>query len=62
MGFVWSPAWFGFAALASGLFFGIEIAAVAQQLGLVEGQPVSVIFFNSSLTPVANPALMVNPR
>lgn len=36
--FARSPAWFGFAALAGGLFYGIEKAAVAQGLGLVEGQ------------------------
>ena len=34
-----SPAWFGFAALAGGLFYGVEEAAVAQRLGLIEGQP-----------------------
>ena len=37
--FARSPARFSFAALASGLFYGIEKTAVAQRLGLVEGQP-----------------------
>ena len=39
LGFARSPAWFGFAALAGGLFYAIEKTAVAQRLGLVEGQP-----------------------
>jgi hypothetical protein len=39
LGFARSPAWFDFTALAGGLFYGVEKTAVAQRLGLVEGQP-----------------------